>query len=430
MLRLPNRSEKQGGTAYALPWARRAANCMLALVAVLFWGMPASMADDYRLGPMDKLHIRVADWQSADATAREWPSITGDYTVGPSGEISIPFVGQLQANGKTTSEIAKTIGDQLEQELGLLSRPDASVELLEYRPVYISGDVEAPGQYPYQPGLTVLKAISLAGGMRRSGNDGMRVERDYINAEGNFSVLSAERDSLLARRARLYAESEGKTEIDMPEELAGKAGAERLIAKETGLMKSRRESLDRQLSTLDDLKQLLLNQIGSLEKKIDSQNTQLALSREQMKGVGGLADKGLVVNQRVLSVQSSIAELEGKILDMETAELRARQDINRAERDTVTLKDDRETEISRALQETEAELEQLGLKMGMYRSLMGEALSHGPDAAQGTAKATAEIDYRLVHTEEGKITETVADENAAVMPGDVLKVEIVAPITQ
>lgn len=401
----------------------------LMAAAVILLYASASAADDYRLGPMDKLHIRVAEWQSGEASARDWSSITGDYTVGPSGEISMPFIGQLQASGKTPAEIGKAIGDQLEQELGLLSRPDASVELIEYRPVYISGDVEAPGQYPYQPGLTVLKAVSLAGGIRRSSNEGMRIERDYINAEGNFSVLSAERDQLLARRARLQAETEDKSEIAMPEELADSPEAKSLIAKEAAFMKARRESLDRQLSTLDELQQLLDNQITSLEKKIETQNEQLALSREQLEGVGGLKKEGLVVNERVLGMQRSVAELEGKILDMETARLEAQQEVNKAERDAATLKDDRETEISEALQKTEADLEQLQLKMGMYRNLMGEALSQAPEAALSASTEEPQIGYSVVRESEGEPAESSVDENAGLTPGDVLKVKITPPTT-
>src|SRR5262245_21967572 len=174
---------------------------------------------DYPLGTMDKLHIRVAEWRTAEGAVRDWSSLSGDYTVGPSGNLSLPFIGELPATGKTTSELSVEIGDQLQQKFGLLDRPDASVELAEFRPFFISGDVTRPGSYPYVPGLTVLKAVSLAGGLRRSADAGQRFARDFINARGNYDQLVAERNGLAARRARLIAEANGEAEIDFPREL-------------------------------------------------------------------------------------------------------------------------------------------------------------------------------------------------------------------
>ena len=135
---------------------------------------------------MDKLHIRVVEWQTAEGAVRDWSTISGDYIVGPSGSISLPFIGEMPAAGKTTAEIAAAIGEGLQQKFGLPDRPEASVELAEFRPVFVSGDVQTPGKYPYDPQLTVLKAVSLAGGLRRSADAGLRIERDFINARGNL----------------------------------------------------------------------------------------------------------------------------------------------------------------------------------------------------------------------------------------------------
>ena len=71
---------------------------------------------DYQLGSMDKLHIRVVEWQTAEGAVRDWSSISGDYIVGPSGNISLPFIGEMPAAGKTTAEIAAAIGEELAAE--------------------------------------------------------------------------------------------------------------------------------------------------------------------------------------------------------------------------------------------------------------------------------------------------------------------------
>jgi exopolysaccharide production protein ExoF len=384
-----------------------------------------AQGDEYRLGTMDKLRIRVVEWQTAEGAVRDWPTISGDYTVGPSGNISLPFVGEMPATGKTTSEIADAISEALQQKFGLLDRPDASVELAEFRPVFISGDVQTPGKYPYAPDLTVLKAVSLAGGMRRAADAGLRVERDFINARGNSDVLVSQRNSLLAKRARLIAEAAGQEEIDFPKELEESADGRKLIADETAFKAARETRLRVQLSAIEDLKTLLQNEVASLEKKIAGQNRQMELSREELKGIGDLADQGLVVNARVLSIERAIAELEGKVLDMETAALRAKQDISKATQDATTLQNDRDAEIAQERQQAEAEIEQLNLKIAMYKDLMAEAMARDPQAALSTG-AEAAVSFSIVRETGEETTEVAADENTPVLPGDVIKVGIAA----
>ena len=397
------------------------------LIALLLAPLSAAVAqtEDYQLDAMDKLHIRVVEWQTAEGAVRDWSTISGDYMVGPSGNISLPFIGEMPAAGKTTAEIAAAIGEGLQQKLGLPDRPDASVELAEFRPVFVTGDVQTPGKYQYDPQLTVLKAVSLAGGLRRSADFGDG-ERNFITAQGNYDVLVAEHDGLIARRARLMAEADDKQEIEFPDELGKSPLGKKLIANETAFMAAREKRLRLQLAAIDDLKQLLQSEISSLAKKIATQNRQVELSRTQLKGIGSLANQGLVVNQRVLSIEQTIAELEGKVLDMETASLRAKQDIAKATQDATALQNDRDAEIAEDRQQTEADIEDVTLKMGMHTNLMAEALARDPAAAGNAASRAAPlVSYAIVRTIDGKASEMAADENTTVLPGDVIKVATV-----
>jgi len=388
----------------------------------------AAQGADYRLDTMDRLRVRVAEWQSAEGAVRDWSMIGGDYLVGPSGDISMPFVGELPARGKTAAEVAAAIGERLQQKLGLPDRPEASVEVAEFRPVYIAGDVQTPGRYPYNPDLTVLKALSLAGGLRRADGGGLGGPRDFITAQGNYDVLVAQRNGLLARRARLAAEAGEKTQIDFPDELRKSEAGRKLIADETALMEARQQRLRLQLAGLDDLKKLLQAEIESLQQKIATQNRQLDLSQTELKSLGNLAQKGLVVNQRILTIEQTNAELQGKILDMETASLRAKQDIAKATQDATSLQNDRNTEIAQDRQQTEADLDAVKLKMGMNSGLMTEALGRAPEAAGSAASGSGPvIHFVIVRTADGKTGETAAGEDTAVLPGDVVKVEVAAP---
>jgi polysaccharide biosynthesis/export protein ExoF len=399
----------------------------LAIVLTILASASAEAAD-YALGAMDKLHIRVAEWRTAEGAVRDWSSMSGDYTVGPAGNISLPFIGEMPAAGKTTAALATEIGDQLQQKFGLLDRPDASVELAEFRPFFISGDVQTPNRYPYAPGLTVLKAVSLAGGVRRSADLGQRFARDFINARGSYEVLVAQRNSLIAKRARLIAEADDKAEIEFPKELRESDAGRKLIADETAFRDARAHRLKDQLKAIDDLKKLLQSEIESLDKKIATQNRQIDLSREELASVGNLAEQGLVVKQRILTLERQTADLEGKVLDMETASLRAKQDISKATQDAVTLQSDRDTGIAQDRQDAEADIQQVDLKIAMYRDLMAEAMDRDPQAALTAgmaAGAAPTVSYTIVRDQDGKPTETPANEGTEVLPGDVVKVELV-----
>ncbi|MEF2070631.1 polysaccharide biosynthesis/export family protein [Consotaella aegiceratis] len=398
------------------------------LLVAAGWAIP-SWADEYRLGAMDKLHLRVAEWQAAQGEAREWSTLSGDYTVGPSGSISLPFLGEMPAAGQTTAEIAEAVADQLQQKFGLLDRPAASVEIAEFRPVFVSGDVQTPGQYAFSPGLTVLKAMSVAGGLRRSPEMGQRYERDYLNARGSYDVLQNESARLRVKLARLEAEASDRDRIELPDGIAeGADDLDAVLSGETEIMKTRANRLRLQLQAQADLKTLLNSEIESLEKKIETQNRQLELARKDLDGIGNLADQGLVVNSRVLSLERNIADLQGQVLDLETASLQAKQDISKADQTATDLQNDRAAEIAQQHQETEASLAEVARKMAMYQSLMGEALANAPEAAAADGDEPP-VDFAIVRTGDDGATKTIsADENTPVLPGDVVKVDMAAPL--
>ena len=89
--------------------------------------------------------------------------LTGQFRVNDRGSISIPLLGPVRADGLTTAELENSIAKQLRDKKVLLD-PSISVEVLNYRPVFILGEVTKPGRYAYEPGMTVLTAVSEAAG--------------------------------------------------------------------------------------------------------------------------------------------------------------------------------------------------------------------------------------------------------------------------
>lgn len=392
-------------------------------IAISVTGIHVVIAGDYTLGAMDKLKIRVAEWQTAEGTVRDWSAISGDYTVGASGGISLPFLGTVPASGKTTAEIADEVGLQLQKLFGLPDRPSASVELAQYRPIYLAGEIQSPGEYPFAPEMTVLKAVSLGGGLRRAEN-GQRFARDFINAQGDSSVQVSERNRLLVRRARLQAEIAESKDIAVPAELKGAADAADLLESEKALMVSRDKRQKLQLTALAELKALLQNEIEALGKKSVTQTRQLELVVEDKGRVDVLAEKGLALSARKLAIEQRVADLQAALLDIDTASLKAKQDVSKASQDETNLRNDWDAQLAQELQNTEAELDTLSLKLITSRGLMTEALVQSADAAQTPKPGqSVDISYSIIRQKDGKSTRIAADEGTPVQPGDVVKVE-------
>jgi protein involved in polysaccharide export with SLBB domain len=127
---------------------------LLAVLTGLWLALPiAAAAGEYVLEPGDVVSVNV--FGEPDLSLEKAP-------ITAAGTISMPLLGDVKASGLTQtalqSELTKRLSD------GYLKKPEVSVTIAEYRPFYISGAVNQPGSYPYKEGLTVEKAVALAGG--------------------------------------------------------------------------------------------------------------------------------------------------------------------------------------------------------------------------------------------------------------------------
>jgi polysaccharide export outer membrane protein len=106
-------------------------------------------------------------------------SLSGEFALDATGRIALPLVGAIPADGLTTRQLESAIEDQL-REKGYLVAPDVSIELLNRRPFYVLGEVAQPGQYEYVAGMTLVKAVALAGGYTyRADRAAVRISRGH-----------------------------------------------------------------------------------------------------------------------------------------------------------------------------------------------------------------------------------------------------------
>lgn len=117
---------------------------------------PEAMLDaEYRLGAGDRLRITVFGHED----------LSGEFTIDGSGNIALPLLGQFPAARQTVTELQSGLREALDKDY--LVDPRVSVEVTNYRPFFILGEVNSAGSYPFIAGITILEAVAIGGGYTR-----------------------------------------------------------------------------------------------------------------------------------------------------------------------------------------------------------------------------------------------------------------------
>lgn len=125
----------------------------LGIFLLLLGAAHAAAPGDYHLAPDDQISITV--FGEPDLSLKK-------VTIATNGAVSLPLIGQVNLKGLTIPEAEALISRRLAD--GYLKHPNVTVSIAEYRQFYVNGEVKKPGGYAYREGLSVQKAIALAGG--------------------------------------------------------------------------------------------------------------------------------------------------------------------------------------------------------------------------------------------------------------------------
>jgi polysaccharide biosynthesis/export protein len=112
--------------------------------------------------------------------------LTNTYLISAGGTITMPLIGAVPARGRTPQGLAAEISARLRN--GFIREPSVAVEIESYRPFFILGEVQAPGQYPYVPNMTAESAVAIAGGFSpRARKDSVTIT--HTDAAGSSRVI-------------------------------------------------------------------------------------------------------------------------------------------------------------------------------------------------------------------------------------------------
>jgi protein involved in polysaccharide export with SLBB domain len=339
-----------------------------------------------------------------------FPELSSEYRINVDKTISIPVIGRTSVAG---------IGPAcLEQVLSAAASKIAkrevflTVETVAYKPIFITGAVSKPGASPWFPGLTVLHATALAGGLYRPPlAAGTTIDPSKIRR------LTDNQRRLMARLARLRAELEDAATLEPPPEMTKIAPEEvaTLFKAERELMMSRRAALANNIATLDRSMAVAREELSALQQTKGRIEQQLELRRQNRDKIQGLQQKGYVRLDRSLEEDLRVAELEQRVLDNSVARTRLSATLAGLERESGALNVGRKATLSSEISDLEREL------AANLIDLQGARLAAGaPVAAEGDEA----VGYTIIRGAGENSTRISATETDVLRVGDVLVVAL------
>ncbi|WP_134499370.1 polysaccharide biosynthesis/export family protein [Microvirga pakistanensis] len=387
------------------PWLFSAAFLLLGL------GFPQAADQGYAIGEGDVLSIKVYGEDG----------LSGQYRVGPGGVINYPLVGEFSVQDLTSADVTR----QLAERVSAFSPNgrNLTVEVAEYAPVFVAGDVEKPGAFQFRPRMIVLELMALAGGPRRVAPEAESSLVSLINAETELSDLRLTRFSQVALKSRLEAEIK-EAPFDagaVPEEsFVTPHLQQRIVNDEIALFRTRREARLDQEKALSNQREGYEQEIRSLQSSIALHDSEVALLEQELATAEKLLERGITVQPRVLGLKRELSAVKRNALDLRLALARAKQ--KQLEID-LKLVEVRNTRIG----ENTQNLKELNLTIARTEQKIASAVSVIAELQAKLGERTGPRSWRTVFTltrrSAGQYSSMEVDDLAAIRPGDILRVE-------
>jgi polysaccharide export outer membrane protein/exopolysaccharide production protein ExoF len=379
---------------------------------------------EYRLDTSDKIRLKAFQWLRGQDRVVDWAALNDTFTVGAGGEILLPLIGSVVARGATPVELSERIGANLQRHLGVVTDIKISVEVVQFRPFYVTGMVERPGEYPFRPNLTVAQSIAIAGGFYRGKDTVQGSKRDFITLDGDAQLLENEQQRLLAKRARLEAQIAGADSIEFPSsEGLEKQEAHDITSQEAALFEVQKQNQKERFAILQNAKEQLASELANIEKQLVSSQSHVDLAKSELSRLKELAEGKLVPNVRVVEAQQQVYQLDLIHLRLESEMRRVTQEINKAE---IILQEtySKQTSDTRVeLSATVARLLEIKRRLRSLEQLKGSLVGSDGALAEFNS-ASIDFEFVIMRSKGQSLSNIEATEATLVKPGDTIKVQV------
>jgi polysaccharide export outer membrane protein len=406
--------------------ASLAFTCLKASFGTVLAMTPALAADkDYRIGVGDTLSLWVAGV----------PELNMHLPVGMKGGINVPLAGETQAAGLTLTEVQSAVASILSQRMlfqkstdgrsvGVaIGRDQILVQVEEYRPIYVTGDVSKPGAQTFRPGMTVRQAISVAGGYDLFRSAGSSLPLDVFDLRSQQETLWIEYAQTLANVQRIKAEIDSASSFNVDAVLARvpvAASIRRQIVDTTSKqLEYQIADLQEQKDALAHTSDLVKKGVSVLTDKLDKENEGVAQDESDLVAMKDLYKNNTIPMTRLMDARR-MAQISSSRSLQTLSELnqlqRAAYD---AEEQPRKLEAQRRILLTNELQEAQDRLASLHSQLDavadklLYSSAVKSELSSGLKQTRNAS---------IHRTVDGMPTPVVSDDDTVLTPGDVVEV--------
>ncbi|MGF9764224.1 polysaccharide biosynthesis/export family protein [Microvirga sp. 0TCS3.31] len=285
------------------------------------------------------------------------PALTRRATIGDDGKLHVPVLGQVDANGRSLSELQQQL-ETLLVEKNVVKRPSVSLSIVEHRPVYITGDVSKPGEYRYRPGMTIRNAVALAGGYDLLRLETRGAPSELLEARGQAAAAAIELVRFTARAARIRAQIANQKKLTPNADVGSDLDPALLAsiwANEGRQLEADLKGEAMSQAHLERMIKLGQEQVATLEQaerqseaSLQQQEADAARSRE-------LLQRSVGTVSRAEETQRALTQVRVQLADARARSTEARKELNEHARNLEAFDEQRTSKLISALQEAEIE---------------------------------------------------------------------------
>lgn len=415
-------------TEIGAPAVASRAGRLVAALALLGLGVLAVQPAqaDYLLQKGDKLRFAIAGLPESETLS----------AVDLDGSVHLPSLGSFKGDGKTLAELRREIGVEAAGEVIsvfnasgerveiALDGTEIFIEIAEYRPVYVSGDVAEPGRVEFRPGLTVRTAIASASGTSVVPDRFRTATLDGPNLQSQFRTLALDHAEATIRLWAIKALLErdldrpgpDPTRLTIPQDVFEEMFAAERDRIEQVLLEYRRER-----AAIANRLDLLEMRLALLSESLANQQDALDLEDADLERLRDLEERGLTRTDRVsearralLLASTRLLSVEDSIAEFELQKQETEQQLEAAENAfEIPLMEERR-QVAATIRETASQLAAARDTLQLY----------GLVSQQGGAAGGADMQIRLMRTADDETRMLTPDLDTSVQPGDAIDVTV------
>lgn len=355
-------------------------------------------------------------------------SLSGEYRITGDGTIALPGIGRLQVGDSTISEFEAQLANEIQRVTN--RETSVAVEVIDYRPVFVSGVVAHSGAFPWKPGYSILHVEALAGGLFRGSAAPDMVAMEPVSDREHDRAMRAGYGlaSTLASIERLKTEMRNGSEYILPPkvlQLVSKADQQSLLSAQQATLASRQSVFNAKVTALQNAKAMAEKDKVALTEQAARVESQLKQRREFVQKIQYMTENRYVRGDRLYEEQVRVAELEERMTTTTIAISKAEVAANAAQQELESLVLSRNAEIDSEI--LALEQKKVGFEMdiesanSVYKRMTGQEVNTSRTAEPMIPR------YEIVRADGNKSQVIKADRATAVMPGDVVVVSYGRP---